>query len=131
MTNETNGHRCMTQAEYARYADLDPSYINRLVTARIIPLNADGRIDPVVADAARRRCINLRMPSQKKRHQRGTRVPPAPDPIDEAVCRLLYALGATVEEDCQYVVVIRFGYVGQDQGQWALEACSVGNDAAG
>jgi hypothetical protein len=117
MDSISNGHRCMTQAEYARYSGLDPSYVSRLVKMGIIPLNSDARIDPDEADAARRMKLRLRMPNVSKPQRQAKKAV-----IDQAVARLLLALNATVSEDQSFEVRIRLDYVGQGQGRFDLQA---------
>jgi len=108
MDTTPNGHRCMTQAEYARYSDLDASYVSRLVRTGVIPLNADGRIDPAVADEARRQCIRLRVPSLTKARRLAMQTPhQTGDRIDEQVDAFVAAIEAQLRYSTNFVFVAK------------------------
>jgi hypothetical protein len=104
----SNPHRCMTQAEYARYSGLDQSYISRLVTSSVIPLNRDGRINPEVADAARRQRIRPRVHSLTKAQHLAVQAPQPPrDRIDQQVNALVAAIDAQLRHVTQFVLIER------------------------
>lgn len=50
MVDDASGH--LSQAAYARSRGWSPQYISKLKKQGKLPLTADGKVDPVVADAA-------------------------------------------------------------------------------